>query len=114
LKVAAAGAVLMHVSVYVTFPDAETARRICRALVEERLVACASFTPVESLYEWEGRLEDVREVAAFCKTRATLVDHVAARVKELHPYEVPCVVAIPLVGGHAPYLAWIDAQTRMP
>ncbi len=101
-----------HVSVYVTFPDADVARRVCRALVEERLVACANLAPTESLYEWEGRLEEAREVAAFCKTRAALVGRVAARVKELHPYEVPCVVAFPLLGGHGPYLAWIDAQTR--
>jgi periplasmic divalent cation tolerance protein len=102
----------MHVSVYVTFPDADTARRICRALVEERLVACASFAPVESVYGWQGRIEAGPEVAAWCKTRAALVDPLVSRVRELHPHEVPCVVAMPLVGGNAPYLAWIDAQTR--
>lgn len=101
-----------HASVYVTFPDLETARRVCRTLVEERLVACANLAPIESLYEWDGRLEDAREVAAFCKTSADLVDRVVARVKELHPYEVPCIVAFPLVGGFGPYLAWVDEQTR--
>ena len=100
-----------HVSLYVTFPDADTARRVCRALVEERLVACANLAPVESIYGWQGRLEEAREVAAWCKTRAALVERATARVKALHPHEVPCVVAFPLVGGSAAYLAWVDAQT---
>lgn len=101
-----------HASVYVTCPDEATARRIAAALLERRLVACANLLPITSLYRWEGRLEEAREVAMFLKTRRERVDEVAKAVAELHPYDVPCAVAFELDGGHAPYYAWVDAETR--
>lgn len=101
-----------HASVYVTCPDEETARRIAAALLERRLVACANLLPVTSLYRWEGRLEEAREVAMFLKTTRARVDEVVRAVAELHPHDVPCAVAFPLDGGHAPYYAWVDAETR--
>lgn len=101
-----------HASVYVTCPDRETARRIARELLERRLVACANLLPVESVYRWEGAIEEAQEVAMFLKTTRALVDDVARAVKELHPYDVPCAVAFELGAGHAPYYAWVDAETR--
>lgn len=103
-----------HVSVYVTCPDRDTARRIARELLARRLVACANLAPVESLYWWQGAIEEAQEVAMLLKTRRELADQVVAAVAELHPYEVPCAVALPLAVGHAPFLDWIDAQTRQP
>ncbi|HEX2022721.1 MAG TPA: divalent-cation tolerance protein CutA [Candidatus Thermoplasmatota archaeon] len=100
-----------HVSVYVACPDRETARRIARALVERKLAACANLLPIESVYRWEGRVEESAEVAMFLKTRRARVPEVVRAVEELHPYEVPCVVAFDLVGGAARYLAWVDAET---
>lgn len=100
-----------HASIYVTCPDRETARRIARALLERQLVACANLLPVESLYRWEGAIEEAQEVAMFLKTRRENVDEVARAVAELHPYDVPCAVAFELGGGHAPYYAWIDGET---
>lgn len=99
-------------SVYVTAPDQETARRLARALLERRLVACANLFPIASMYHWEGRIEEAPEVAMLLKTPRANVDAVAAAVAEMHPYDVPCVVGFPIAGGHAPYYAWIDRETR--
>lgn len=101
---------MAHVSVYVTCPDRDVARRIARHLLDERLVACANLLPIESLYRWQGAIEEGAEVAMFLKTRRENVDAVVAAVREAHPYEVPCVVAFDLVGGDAGYLRWIDQE----
>jgi periplasmic divalent cation tolerance protein len=103
-----------HVSVYVTCPDNDTARRIARALLDRRLVACANIFPVESLYRWEGRVEEARESAMLMKTRAALVPDVVAAVRELHPYEVPCAVGVQLGEGMPEYYAWVDEETSSP
>lgn len=100
-----------QVSVYVTAPDEDTAKRIARALLEQRLVACANLVPAQSLYWWNGRIEESREVAMFLKTtRSRVVDLVRA-VEEMHPDEVPCVVTSPIEGGAKPYLAWIEKES---
>lgn len=100
-----------HASVYVTCPDRETARRIAGLLIERRLVACANLVPIESVYRWEGRIEEAREVAMFLKTRRERVEEVVAAVREAHPYEVPCVVEFELRAGNPDYLRWIDSET---
>ena len=99
------------VSVYVTCPDDSTARRLARELVERRLVACANAFPVASTYRWEGRLEEASEVAMLLKTLRARVDEVLRAVEELHPYEVPCVVAFPLAAGSPAYLDWVARET---
>jgi periplasmic divalent cation tolerance protein len=94
-------------------PDASVATRIARALIDERLAACVNIgAPVESIYHWQGRTETVHEIPLAAKTRATLVPEVEAAIVRLHPYDIPDIVAIPVVDGHAPYFAWIDAETR--
>lgn len=99
-------------SVYVTCPDDETARRLARALLDKRLVACANLVPVTSLYHWEGKVEEAREVAMFLKTRRALVPDVVRAVEELHPYDVPCAVGFELGDGSGDYAAWVEAETR--
>jgi periplasmic divalent cation tolerance protein len=100
------------VSIYVTTTDAAEATRIGRALVTERLVACANVLPgVQSIYNWQGVVEESAEVAVILKTRAALVDAVAARVRDLHSYENPCVVVWPIVGGAADYRDWVIGET---
>lgn len=97
---------------YVTCRSAEEARGIARAVVAERLAACANLLGgIESLYWWRGALEESREVALILKTSAALVPALTRRVKALHSYEVPCVVALPILGGNADYLAWLAAET---
>lgn len=102
-----------HVLALVTAPDADVARTLARAIVEERLAACVSLVDgVTSIYRWEGKTEEAREVQLLIKTRADRLDALTARVAELHPYDVPEVIATPILGGLAPYLAWIDDSVR--
>lgn len=97
---------------YVTAKDGAEARRIAEAAVAERLAACANLLgPIRSVYRWKGRVERGREVALILKTRRALVKRLAARIGELHSYDCPCVVALPILGGHAPYLDWVRAET---
>jgi periplasmic divalent cation tolerance protein len=102
-----------HYSIYITTPDRETAHAIARALVEERLAACANvFAPVFSIYRWEGAVHEDGEVALIAKTSADRMAALIERVKALHPYQVPCIVAWPIADGYQPYLDWISAETN--
>ena len=99
---------------YMTAVDAEAARRIGRALVEERLVACVNIIPsVQSLYWWEGKVQEDQEVVLVAKTRAEKVDAVVERVKALHDYDCPCVVALPVDGGNQAFLEWVEGETTL-
>ena len=99
-------------TLYVTASSDDEAAVIARALVAERLVACANVVPgVRSFFWWDGEVQDAAEVLLLCKTRDSLVDRATARVKELHSYECPCVVALPIVNGNSDYLNWISAET---
>jgi periplasmic divalent cation tolerance protein len=94
-----------------TAPDADTAARIARALVEERLAACVNLVPaVRSIYRWQGRIEDEAEVLLVIKTRSERVEALAERLRALHPYELPELVALPVTAGLAPYLDWVAAE----
>ena len=104
---------MKHVAVCVTAPSRAEAESIGRALVEARLAASVNIVPgVSSLYWWEGEVREADEVMLWAKTRADLVEPLTARVKALHSYACPCVIALPIAGGNADYLAWIDAETK--
>lgn len=99
--------------IYVTAPSHELARRIGRAVVEERLAACANLLgAIESVYWWEGNLESGNEVALVVKTAEDRVDALIQRLVELHPYDCPCIISLPIEQGHPPFLDWIHAETR--
>lgn len=99
--------------VLMTAPDAATGERIGRALVQERLAACASVIPgVVSVYLWEGELKVDGEVQVLLKTRRALVDRLFGRAAELHPYEVPELMAAPLAGVSEPYRKWVLEETE--
>jgi periplasmic divalent cation tolerance protein len=86
----------------------DQARRIAAVLVEERLAACCNIVPaVESLYRWEGKFEHTIEALVIIKTTDERFDGVKARIRELHEYDVPELIALPVVDGLAPYLAWL-------
>lgn len=99
---------------YLTAPKRDEAEAIGRALVEERLAACVNVLgEMRSFYRWEGKIQDSGEVAFVVKTRRELVDAVTARVKQLHSDSCPCVVALPVEGGNADFLAWIERETAV-
>lgn len=102
----------MHRFCWVTCRDRAEARAIGEALVGERLAACANILPImESIYRWKGAVETADEAVLILKTREALVPRLTARVRALHSYECPCVVALPITDGNPSYLAWIETET---
>ena len=96
-----------------TFPTPDKAAEIARILVEEQLCACVNLVPqVRSIYRWQGAVSEETETLAIIKTTQERYDALATRLIALHPYEVPELIAVPLVGGHAPYLAWVANETK--
>lgn len=103
------------VMVYMTAGSGEEARRIASAIVSERLAACANiFEGVRSFYWWEGRIQDEAEVVIIAKTRKDLLLKLTEKVRSIHSYSCPCIVAVPILGGHAPFLEWIRQETQEP
>ncbi|HMK46663.1 MAG TPA: divalent-cation tolerance protein CutA [Methanocella sp.] len=98
--------------VYVIARDMGEAGLIARYLVEERLIACANFYVVSSVFRWEGNLEEGGEVAMICKTRTELVATAITRIKELHSYKLPCITSWKIDEGYGPYLDWVRGETR--
>lgn len=91
-----------------TFPDEETAKRIARELVENALVACANIVPsVTSVYFWKNKVEESAEVLAIFKTTAARFGEFQARLRELHPYDVPEIIRLNIAEGSPEYLQWI-------
>lgn len=94
-----------------TAPDAEVGATLARGLVDGRLAACVNLIDgVRSFYRWQGKVEDDGEVQLVIKTRASRLDAVKAWIAENHPYDEPEVLALPVSGGSAGYLAWIGEQ----
>lgn len=100
------------VAAYLTFPDEETAGKVARALVQQRVAACVNLLPAgTSVYRWKGEVLTEPEVVALAKTTRAQLPRLIEAVKQLHPYEVPAVVAYPAMGGLADYLAWVVEET---
>ncbi|MFL5381025.1 MAG: divalent-cation tolerance protein CutA [Longimicrobiaceae bacterium] len=98
--------------VLVSVPDAGVGRRLARALLDERLVACANLVPgVTSLYRWEGEVQEEDEVLLVMKTSSGLVPRLTARIPELHPYELPEVLALRVTDGLPAYCRWVLDET---
>jgi periplasmic divalent cation tolerance protein len=99
-------------AVYITARGIPEARKIGKALVRERLAACANIiSGMHSLYFWEGRLCDDREAVLIVKTRAALLGRLVKRVRQLHSYSIPCIVALPIVGGNRDFIEWVEKET---
>lgn len=99
----------------VTVPDDEVAKRMAHVLVTEKLAACVTVLPgVRSVYAWQGEICNEGELQCLLKTRRELFPAVRERVLALHPYQVPEIIALPLVEGSASYLAWLRDSTRTP
>jgi periplasmic divalent cation tolerance protein len=99
--------------VVVTADDAGWLAGFTRTLVEERLAACGhSVQQIRSIYRWQGQVHDEAEARVALHTRRSLVPAIVARAGELHLYDVPCVIALPVVDGNPAYLEWLAAETR--
>ena len=101
--------------VVVTGPDADWLAGFTHTLVEQRLAACGqAISAVRSIYRWQGAIHDDAEARVALHTRRSLVPAIVARAQQLHPYDVPCVIAVPLVDGEPAYLRWIVDETTSP
>lgn len=97
----------------ISTPGAEAGRVLARALVEERLAACGSVIPsVVSVYRWQGAIEEEEEALVVLKTPADRVQQLTERALELHSYDVPEILALPVASGNRDYLAWMFSETR--
>ena len=99
--------------VFVTCGSEDEALKIARALVEEKLAACANMiSPLRSIYRWEGKICDEKEWLLLIKTRQSRFEDLAKRVKALHSYSVPEIIALPITEGSPAYLNWISENTK--
>ncbi len=98
--------------IYVTCESTQQAKAIGKEVVKKRLAACANIFPaMESIYWWNGKLEEGLETVLILKTTSELAERLIAAVKRLHSYEVPCVIALPVEKGNPDYLRWIAEET---
>jgi periplasmic divalent cation tolerance protein len=101
--------------VFTNAPDRDVAMRIARALVDGRLAACVNVVNgCTSVYRWDGAVETADEVPLIIKTRAGRYGEVEAAIRRLHPYELPEILAVPVVHGLSEYLEWVTEETAIP
>jgi periplasmic divalent cation tolerance protein len=103
-----------HLLAFTTLGNEEDAAKLARRLVERRIVACVNVSgPVRSFYHWKGNLEDDREFLLLMKTRRERFSDLEAALRELHPYDVPELIAVPIEFGSAAYLGWVDENVGL-
>ena len=101
-----------NIVVFITAPDEEMAARIAKALVGETLAACVNIVRgVRSIYSWQGNIEDEAEVLLIAKTKKSLFEKLSRRVKELHSYQTPEIIALPITAGLPEYIDWLNDVT---
>lgn len=100
------------VVVLIAAGSATEAQAIARHLVEQRLAACVQRTAISSTYRWQGKIEEADEILLLAKTRASLFPALEQAVLALHSYTVPEILCLPVSEGHAPYLDWLQAETK--
>lgn len=102
-----------EIVIFITAPNEEEAAKIARSIVEARLAACANIIRnIRSIYSWQGNIEDEAEVLMIVKTRRSLFNSLTARVREIHSYDVPEIIALPIVRGSDDYLKWLKESTE--
>ncbi|RAL53522.1 hypothetical protein DM860_015559 [Cuscuta australis] len=113
LRMEASDNTVPSIVVYVTVPNKDAGKKLAESIVKEKLAACVNRVPgVESVYEWNGQIQSDSEELLIIKTRKSLLEDLTAHVKANHEYEVPEVIALPIVGGSTHYLEWIKNTTR--
>lgn len=104
---------MMHALVYITTSGEEESKKIGRTIVEERLAGCVNIIPtIESLYWWKGEIEEDNESVLIAKTKVSNIRNIIKRVKEIHSYENPAILAIPIIEGSKEYLDYLDAEIK--
>lgn len=99
--------------VFINMENTDEARRIGRILVEERLAAAVNITgEISSYFLWDGAVREATEAQIVAKTRTDRIDALTARVRELHGYVCPCILAVPASGGNPDYIAWVEREAR--
>ncbi|UCB57282.1 MAG: divalent-cation tolerance protein CutA [Candidatus Omnitrophota bacterium] len=99
--------------VYITAKNKEEARKIGKELVASRLAACVNIIDnMNSIYRWEGKIQDDNEAVLIAKTKESLMDELIEKVKSLHSYSCPCVISLPVLNGNKDYLAWLAKETK--
>ena len=99
--------------IYTTINDEQDARKIANFLIQEQIVACVNIIPnIESIYRWKGRIEEEKEYILIAKTVDENVNKTINRIKELHNYEIPDIIAVPIIDGNTDYLDYIKRETE--
>ena len=102
-----------YIVVITTSPDQATAEMIAGQLVEDFEAACVQIVPaIKSFFRWQGKLEHAEEHLMLIKTRADKYDEIESKIRNLHPYEVPEIIAVPVTAGLSDYLIWINDNTK--
>lgn len=102
-----------YIIVFCTVPDEKSARLISRTIVQEKLAACSSTIPgTESVYTWQNVVQQEQELLLIIKTRSDLFDKLQEKILQTHPYEVPEIIAFPIIKGNSEYLKWIDENVK--
>jgi periplasmic divalent cation tolerance protein len=99
------------VVVFITTSSMEEAHKVANLLLDQRTVACVNIVPrVDSVFWWKGKLDSTQESLLIAKTKASLLTEIIKLVKSIHSYEIPEVIALPVIGGNEDYLSWIDSE----
>lgn len=102
-----------YLLVMTTVPDPETGQIIAEKIIEERLAACVTLQAAgQSLYWWQGKITQNQEYTLFIKTKKEVYTPLEEKIRQIHPYDVPEIIALPIFSGNADYLDWIGSETR--
>jgi len=103
----------MYIVIFIAVPNKKEADKIARHLIKNRLAACVNIIDkIDSVFRWEGKVDRAREALLVIKSKKSKLTNIIKLVKSMHSYEVPEIIALPLIGGYKPYLNWLDESVR--
>ncbi|MEO0087235.1 MAG: divalent-cation tolerance protein CutA [candidate division WOR-3 bacterium] len=103
---------MSYVILYTTIDNLNIGKKIVKKLLEERLIACANIFKISSYYWWKGKIEKGKEYGIFLKTKKEKYKEIEKRIKELHPYETPCLLQLEIKKGYKKYLSWLEKEIK--
>ena len=102
-----------YIVIFITASNSEEAHKIAKVLLSQRKAACVNIVPgISSLFWWQDKLDSAQESLLIVKTKASLLNQIVTLVREIHSYEVPEIIALPIIGGNQDYLEWIDKEVK--